>query len=200
MELDRDYWENRYQHGVTGWDIGYASTPLRRYFDQIEDKTLSILVPGGGRAYEVEYLWRNGFKNVYLADIAPSSFQALKARCSDFPESHFIEGDFFDIERSFDLIIEQTFFCALPPSKRDDYVLKMHEILSPGGKLVGLLFDFPLTSEGPPYGGSRSEYEERFNPLFKIRTLDRSYNSIPPRDGRELFFILEKKTGNSQAQ
>ena len=100
---------------------------------------------------------------------------------------------FFDFEGSFDLIIEQTFFCALHPSLRKAYAEKMHQLLQPNGKLVGLLFDFPLTEEGPPFGGSLQEYDSYFSPLFKIDLLERAYNSIPPRAGKELFLKLLKK-------
>ena len=96
-------------------------------------------------------------------------------------------------EKKYDLIIEQTFFCALNPSLRDKYVEKMHELLNPKGKLIGLLFQFPLTEEGPPFGGSENEYIKLFSNNFKIRTLETAYNSIKPREGRELFFIFEKK-------
>lgn len=39
------------------------------------------------------------------------------------------------------VLMEQTFFCAINPSLRKDYVAKMHELLAPNGKLVGVLFD-----------------------------------------------------------
>jgi hypothetical protein len=47
----------------------------------------------------------------------------------------------------------------------------MASLLNPKGKLVGLLFDFPLTTEGPPFGGSTSEYLNLFSDKFNIKTL-----------------------------
>ncbi|MCK5638563.1 MAG: SAM-dependent methyltransferase, partial [Flavobacteriaceae bacterium] len=87
----------------------------------------------------------------------------------------------------------QTFFCSLSPELRSNYVEKMASLLNDNGKLIGLLFDFPLTEEGPPYGGSLSEYMNSFSKEFNTITLERCYNSIKPRDGRELFIIFEKK-------
>jgi len=69
----------------------------------------------------------------------------------------------------------------------------MQALLSPKGKLVGLLFQFPLTESGPPFGGSKEEYLNLFSPYFEIKTLDVAYNSIKPRQGNELFFIFTKK-------
>ena len=31
----KNYWENRYNNNETGWDIGYLSTPLKDYIDQL---------------------------------------------------------------------------------------------------------------------------------------------------------------------
>ena len=61
------------------------------------------------------------------------------------------------------------------------------------GKIAGLLFDFPLTEEGPPYGGSKAEYISLFSEKFRIKTIERAHNSIKPRQNKELFFIFEKK-------
>jgi thiopurine S-methyltransferase len=60
----------------------------------------------------------------------------------------------------------------------------------PYGKLSGVLFDFELDS-GPPYGGTKIEYESYFNNYFNIRTFETCYNSIASRQGIELFMILE---------
>ena len=89
--------------------------------------------------------------------------------------------------------MEQTFFCALDPVLRKKYVEKMADLLKENGKLAGLLFDFELTAEGPPFGGSSEEYLQLFTHYFTSKKLERCYNSIKPRSGRELFFIFEKK-------
>ena len=70
--------------------------------------------------------------------------------------------------------------------------VKMKSVLKDKGKLVGLLFDFPLTDQGPPFGGDINEYQKLFKQHFKLKTLERAYNSIEPRKGNELFFIFEK--------
>ncbi|MDX1327998.1 MAG: SAM-dependent methyltransferase, partial [Arenibacter sp.] len=93
----------------------------------------------------------------------------------------------------FDLILEQTFFCALDPDLRPQYVHKMKQLLKPTGKLVGLLFTFPLTESGPPYGGSPEEYKALFGDHFNFKVLEVAYNSIKPRANKELFFIFEPK-------
>ncbi|WP_276391441.1 methyltransferase domain-containing protein [Eudoraea chungangensis] len=193
MKLNKDYWERRYEENKLGWDIGKISSPLKEYIDQLKNKEIKILIPGAGNGYEVAYLVQNGFNNVYIADLARQPIENLQNRVPTLPANNFFYGDFFDLPNcKFDLILEQTFFCALHPKDREAYSLKMLELLKTGGKLVGLLFDFPLTEDGPPFGGSKEEYLEYFKSRFTINVLQRSYNSIPPRAGKELFFIFTK--------
>jgi methyl halide transferase len=192
--LNKEYWENRYNSDDFPWDAGSITTPLKEYFDQIQDKSIRILIPGCGNSYEFEYLIHNGFQNVFVLDYAPTPVQNLKNRLPESYHNNIILQDFFEHTLTYDLIVEQTFFCALSPELRPRYIQKMHSLLSEKGKVAGLLFQFPLTEVGPPFGGSKKEYEDSFSPLFHIHTLETAHNSIKPRQGNELFFIFTKKT------
>lgn len=193
MTLNKTYWEDRYGSGQTGWDIGYPSPALTAYIDQLEDRNLNTLIPGAGNGYEVSYLWNKGFRNLTVVDIASQPLGRIRASIPEIQEHSLVNKDFFEFDgNTFDLILEQTFFCALDPAYRTAYVRKMHGLLRPGGKLAGLLFDFPLSESGPPFGGCEAEYRRAFEPNFRIKTLERANNSIPPRNGKELFFIFEK--------
>lgn len=192
MKLNKDYWQNRYLNNETGWDIGHASMPIINYINQIENKNLKILIPGAGNCYELDYLINKGFKNITIIDIADIPIQNIIKR-NPTHINHIKQIDFFEINETFDLILEQTFFCALDPNLREKYVEKSHQILNKNGKIAGLLFDFELTNEGPPFGGNTKEYKQLFNKLFNIKTLEKCYNSIKPRENRELFIIFEKK-------
>jgi len=192
LELDKTFWEERYKNLSTGWDIGAVSEPLKVYIDSLQDLSLSILIPGAGNSYEAEYLHQKGFTNVDVIDIAAAPLRNFQSRVPDFPAENLIQTDFFEWTKTYDLILEQTFFCALKPGLRPAYAKKMSQLLNPNGKLVGLLFDFPLTESGPPFGGSLEEYLNYFEPYFKITKLERCYNSISPRAGNELFIIFEK--------
>ena len=161
--------------------------------DQIEDKDAKILIPGCGSAHEATYLHEQGFKNVYICDWAEAPLLDFAAKIPDFPKEHLLHSDFFKLEEhDFDYIIEQTFFCALPPNLRQAYATKTSAMLKKGGKLSGLLFSFPLTTEGPPFGGSKAEYLTYFQAQFSKIQMEPCYNSIKPRAGAELFVIMEK--------
>jgi thiopurine S-methyltransferase len=193
---EENYWSLRYDEGRTGWDIGTPSTPLKNYLDQLTNESIKILIPGAGNAYEAEYAWNMGFKNVHILDIAQKPLQAFKQRNSAFPEAQLHHGDFFTFKGAYDLILEQTFFCSFLPTKenRRAYAQKMSELLVPGGLLVGVLFNLPLiaNSDKRPFGGTKQEYEDYFKPLFSNVEIEDCYNSIPPRAGNEFFIQLKK--------
>jgi thiopurine S-methyltransferase len=192
MEFDKSYWEEKFNSDVLGWDIGYVSTPLKEYFDQLPDKGVRILIPGSGNGYEAEYLFKIGFKNVFILEWSDTAIKNFLCRFPDFPRENIFQEDFFLHEGKYDLIIEQTFFCSLHPSQRKKYAKKVFDLLVPKGKLVGLLFNKEFASENPPFGGSKEEYMKLFEPYFDFKYFEECYNSIKPRAGTELFVILIK--------
>lgn len=192
-DLTSDYWNNRYLNNEFGWDVGSVSNPLKEYFNQLTNKDLTILIPGAGNAHETEYLHSIGFKNVYTLDFAIEPLQNIKKRIPSLDDKYLIHQDFFEHKGQYDLIIEQTFFCAINPNLRKNYVQHMYSLLKHKGKLVGLLFDHPMNTDNPPFGGSKQEYIELFSPYFYIKVMEPCYNSIKPRDGKEAFIIFEKK-------
>ncbi len=179
--LDAHFWENLYLQKQTGWDIGQISTPLKAYFDQLTDKTLSILIPGCGNAHEASYIWQQGFANTHILDWSTSALQHFQAQQPLFPASQLLQQDFFQHKGQYDLIIEQTFFCAISPTLRPQYVTQMHQLLKPKGKLVGLLFNIPINETHPPFGGNAAAYRPLFNTHFDIQIMETCYNSIKPR-------------------
>ena len=187
LTLDENYWSGRYRQGQTQWDVGTITTPIKVYIDSLTDKDAKILVPGGGNGHEASYLFNNGFNNVYLLDFAQLPLHNFQKQNPDFPASQLLQQNFFEHKGSYDLIIEQTFFCALHPSKRSEYAEKMGRLLKPGGKLCGLLFDAPMNSDAPPYGGTSTEYSALFNQYFNKVCIEPAYNSIAPRAGKEVW-------------
>ncbi|HVZ26026.1 MAG TPA: methyltransferase domain-containing protein [Sediminibacterium sp.] len=192
VSLDAEYWNQRYIRQETGWDLHQVSPPLQAYIDQLTDKNLSILIPGAGNAHEAIYLAEQGFRNITVLDIAESAIRKLRERCGHtMPAIKILEGDFFHFSGTYDLILEQTFFCALPPVRRPDYVQQMASLLSGNGKLVGLLFNRDF-EQSPPFGGHEEMYRQLFEPALRIRQLEPCYNSHAARSGTELFFMVTR--------
>ena len=193
IPLDQTYWDNQYQANATNWDLGEIAPPIKSYVDKIENKTIAILIPGCGNTYEAEYLLEQGFINVTVIDIAPTLVHQLKNKFKDNKNISIVLGDFFEHQGKYDLIIEQTFFCALPPTLRQKYVWKMYQLLAEKGQLAGLLFNRDF-EESPPFGGNQKEYEKLFRKAFEFKSLGIANNSIAKRENIELFIEFEKNS------
>ena len=192
---DQQFWDTHYREQQTGWDLGAVSAPLKAYIDQLQDKEIRILIPGAGNSYEARYLLEKGFRDVTILDIAPTVIERLKSQLepSSGDRLHILQGDFFRHQGSYDLILEQTFFCAIEPAQRTEYARHCSALLAPGGKVAGLLFNRDFEPGHPPFGGNADHYEQIFSPYFELKTWQSCYNSHPARAGSEWFMILKKK-------
>ena len=189
--MNKAYWSSRYKKQQTGWDIGEASRPLIHLFEKIENKNLKVLIPGCGNAYEADYLYHIGFRNVFIMDIALEPLNEFRQRNKTFPRQHILHEDFFKHQGQYDLIVEQTFFCAISPELRQSYVEKCFELLKDGGRLIGVLFDREFEG-GPPFGGNKNEYLRLFKNHFKEVLIQNCYHSIKPRAGSEIIITCDK--------
>lgn len=191
--LDDKYWDAQYIAKTTGWDLGEVSPPIKSYFENVGNKSASILIPGCGNTYEAEFLLQQGFTNITVIDIAPSLVKKLQQKFAFNENIKIVLGNFFEHNGQYDYIIEQTFFCALPPRIRQQYVYKMHQLLKADGLLIGLLFNRQFEI-GPPFGGTKTEYELLFKNAFHFLQNEIALNSITPRAGTELFIEFKKNS------
>jgi len=186
------FWDNCYLNNDTGWDMHRVSPPLKGYIDSLGNKEIKVLIPGCGNAYEAQYLLEKGFKNVTVVDISKVLTSRLEEKFEGKPLT-IINQNFFDLNGRFDLILEQTFFCALDPSLRKKYVQKCYNLLNDNGKIAGVLFNKKFSTSEPPYVATDEEYQQLFTPLFTFIRFEACNNSIAPRMGNELFFEFQKK-------
>ena len=186
------YWDERYQEDNTPWDMKAPSPPLKNYIDTIENKNAAILIPGCGNAYEAGYLLEKGFTNVSVVDLSNTVTDVIKKKYEG-SVLKVITGNFFDLKGNYDLILEQTFFCAIDPSLREAYVDKCYQLLKPGGKIAGVFFHNKMVEVEPPYVASKEEYIEFFKDKFYLNKLEPCINSVSPRMGNELSFEFEKQ-------
>ncbi len=168
---------DQYEANTTGWDLGEVSPPLKAYIDQLTNKNKRILIPGCGNTYEAEYLLQQGFTDITVIDIAPALVEKLKQKFAAGPAVKIILGDFFKHQGEYDLVLEQTFFCAIDPLMRKTYVAKMKGLLAPDGKLTVVLFNREFEQKGPSFGGSQSEYRLLFEKDFNMLAFE-TYNSF----------------------
>jgi len=192
VKLDRPFWEKRYLKNDIGWDIGYPNPIFIDYANANIPKDKKILVPGAGSGYEVSALWEMGYSNIYAIDLSDKAKERFLRNTPNFPEEQYLTGNFFELQNTFDFVFEQTFFCAINPTSRQQYVKHLTSILNTNGRLFGVLFSKKFEG-GPPFGGSMTEYQSLFQATFEILQLEKNANSIAPRQGKELIIELMKK-------
>ena len=154
-------WQRRYEEKDTPWDKGAAAPALITY---LREKQISgrVLVPGCGRGHEVRALGMQLETTVIGMDLSARAIaeaRQLSAHLLAKQRVDFIEGDFFhldaDFKTSFDWLVEHTFFCAIEPHQRVDYVRAAAEALQTGGKVFGIFYINPDTGSGPPFAVSK---------------------------------------------
>ena len=192
--LDQAYWDKRYESNNTPWTLNTISPAMKEFLRLHKpSKESKILIPGAGLSPDANFLYNNGYKNVFVLDLSRTSIDQFIITYPDFPTNQIIHENFFEHKNNYDLIFEQTFFCALPPTINPNYPAKVTELLKPSGLLFGLFFLGDITLGGPPYLQNQKFYSDLFSPLFKFIILELFNKSITPRKDKELFFIFEKK-------
>ncbi|KAF2970244.1 hypothetical protein GQX73_g3305 [Xylaria multiplex] len=175
-------WEDKW----TPWDRGGPSMALHDLLKEnpngviplpSETSPKTCLVPGCGRGYDVVLLSLFGY-DVYGLDVSSQALSAAKENAEkalteglyeteggkrgaiNWTCQDFFAEDWKDVQGTFDLIFDYTFFCALPPPLRPAWAKKMKTLLSPGGRLVCLEFpsDKKPSEPGPPWAAPPGEY------------------------------------------
>ncbi len=188
---DAKFWEERYQRGEDGWELGAASPPLERYFSDKRLDDQRALVVGCGRGHEARLLASLGAEVVGL-DIAQDAIEAAERMTSPGGSIRFVKGDLFALRGRpafFHLVIEHTCFCAIDPARRDEYVDAVADALVPGGRLVGLFYAHGRPG-GPPFTTDDAELKQRFSRRFVIEHHETPPDSIERRAGLERLLVL----------
>ena len=188
-------WQGHYDRGDLMWDIEQVSPPFARLWEQQKFSAGKTIIPGCGRGHEVVYFAERGF-DVTGVDFAMGAVTHLENSLKEKKlASRVIHGDFFSLDSShdgyYDIMFEQTFFCAIAPSKRPLYIDTVKRILKKGGLLVALFYE---TGEkgGPPFNTTLAHIQQHFLQHFAAEHLDKATDSIERRNGKEWLAILRK--------
>ncbi len=188
-------WQRHYEENDIRWDLGQVAPPFVKLWEDGKLPLGKVLIPGCGRGHEAVFLAEKEF-DVTAVDFADGAVSYLKNILQERNlAARVLRRDFFSLDDShnevYDLMIEQTFFCAISPRQRQDYVAKVARILKPGGMLAGLFYH---TGEegGPPYNTTREDIETHFSKSFQILELDKTLLSAEKRKDKEWLGILKK--------
>lgn len=198
-DLSPQAWNERYKSNETPWDLSGPTPEFVRVLDAgLLPAKGNVLVPGGGRGHDAILFAHRGY-NVDLVDFAPDAVQAtLEEASRQKAVVYAYTRNFFDLptvgfhQGRYDILLEYTFFCAINPELRGDYVKAAHALLGRGGILLGLFFPTAIDKPGPPFQVSREEVEKLFSPYFDMK-IETPQQSVKARAGREFLGIFTKK-------
>ena len=153
-KLRRGFWNGKYADRHTPWDLGRESEPVRRLAASHFPSAGRVLIPGCGRGYEAVYLAERGYR-VTAVDFADEAVRFLRELAGEKGVIlEILQEDLFSLDAArngtFDVLLEQTCFCAIDPSLYRDYEQMAHRLLAPGGRLLGVFMEVK-DIEGPPY-------------------------------------------------
>ena len=174
-----DFWTVRYAAGKTPWDFGGVPSALKSFLER-SFVPGSVLIPGCGSVYEIKSFHAAGY-DISAIDFSPAAIEQAKRVLGVLAE-RVILGDFFTHdfgERRFDLIYERTFLCSMTPSRWPEYVNRMAELLSPGGRLIGVFLYGQRSSSGPPFPLTEREAEHLFKKRFERVRSEAMTDSLP---------------------
>ncbi len=190
------FWEEVYQGGRAGWDLGGPTPIFRRLLDRGQFAPGKIIVLGAGRGHDAREFARRGFQ-VTAVDFAADAARDMRAMADPHAPVEILQADIFDLPRAldgtFDYVLEYTCFCAIDPTRRAEYADLVARLLKPGGIYIALVFPLDDHKGGPPFAISISEILDLFGSRgFNLLERERPKDSVPQRKGIEELLIFQK--------
>lgn len=177
---DPRFWNERYEKGEDGWELGRPAPPLVNLLRRDPPRRGRVAVPGCGRGHDVELFARLGYDATGF-DFSPRAVEAARKAGRNV-----VLQDIFQLQGTFDLVWEYTCFCAIDPARRDEYLAVLARILRKGGELMALFYPLKEGTEGPPFPVSRDEIRRRLSKDFKITYMRIPRSSVEQRRGFEI--------------
>jgi thiopurine S-methyltransferase len=196
-----DFWDKRFDAGTTPWNAGGVPGALADFAETISGQPRT-LIPGCGHAWEAAWLAAQDWE-VTALDFSAAAVDAARQQLGEWP-GQLVLGDFFEFSPpgggngAYELIYERAFLCALPRKCWQDYGRRMHELLAPGGRLVGFFF-FSDEPKGPPFGITPAELDRLLSPWFECEDDRAVSDSIPVFAGRERWQVWRRKQAATPA-
>jgi methyl halide transferase len=182
-------WNKLWEERTTPWDLG-GPTPMLEYFLknhckklQLQEKDI-VFVPGCGSGWDLS-LFSPLSGKVLGMDISSEAIAEATRNNGQFPNVTCQLGDFFkypesgEHPKSFKLIYDHTFFCAIKPTQRKEWAKQMENLTEPHGMVLAVIF--PMTGadleSGPPFRVTLEDYTSVLGDKF-----DLSLTEVCPKD------------------
>jgi SAM-dependent methyltransferase len=194
---DSEFWNQKYKLNDIGWDLG-GPTPFFSSWIETQKPSQHICILGAGNGYDALHFCSKGHI-VSAVDFAKLPVQCMKQVAKEKDLTlNVIQEDIFNLPKSYkssyDIVVEQTCFCAINPTRRSEYIDVVFNILKPGGKFVGFLFPINKKEDegGPPFAVQLEKTLPLFESKFELVSKHFPDESILPRKGNEIFVEMVK--------
>lgn len=188
-----DFWGTKYSSQSWGWDMDGAHPYLDTVLSQTKLMKSNILVLGAGRSHDAAFFAQHGHI-VTAIDISAKAIEEAKKLYPETANLKYVQADVFSYKapnEGYDLIWDHTFYCAIPPEQRNQLVKAWQNLLNDEGKLAGVFFSM-FKPDGPPYGGSEWELQQRIKGKFQNLFWNRIRQGPIERLGKEFFCYTQK--------
>lgn len=189
-----DFWQGRYDEQVTPWDLGAVSPHFSSVLENASLPIGKMLVPGSGRAHDAAFFAQRGFE-VTAVDYTKGAYIEASKLYGSLENLTIIQDDIFHLPDSFDdqfdYVLEHTCYCAINPSRRQDYVTMCHNVLKPNGQVIGVFWNIE-DPDGPPFGTTPEQLTAQFQPEFTLLSLDPVLKNTTGRGGQEFVGHFQK--------
>lgn len=196
------WWSEIYRSGHLKWDLGAEHPLLDELIPPLKFTRSRVLVLGCGQGHDAAW-WEKRGHIVTAVDFSTEAISKAKELYGESATLKWHVLDAFQLPQnwtsSFDIVFEHTMYCAIPPHRRTELCKAWWRVLSPRGRVLGIVptMDKPI---GPPYGGTEWELRKRLlepsraskRSLFRPLIWKRLRNSQGRRFGKELFFVVER--------
>lgn len=189
------FWTEVYhKEGNPRWNLGDAAPALKDMLPRIKIPKSRILVLGCSEGHDAAFFAKDGHI-VTAVDFSAEAVERAKKLYGKYPNLIIEQHDIFKLPESynhaFDYVFEHTCFCAIDPTKRNELIKIWKRVLTDEGHIIGVFFTMEKR-KGPPYGGSEWELRERMKKHFQFIFWGRWRQSVPSRQGKELFVFAKK--------
>lgn len=190
------FWSDVYKAEENpGWNLNEPAEAFKDMLPRLKLPKSRILVLGAGEGHDAA-LFASAGHVVTAVDFSKEAIERGQKKYADLSNLHFHHANIFDLPQdwnySFDVVVEHTCFCAIPPEQRNDLVKLYRRMLHEEGQLLAVFFAMDKRS-GPPFGATEWEIRKRTESSFQYLFWGRLRNSITARMGRELFVLGKKK-------
>ncbi len=197
------FWQDLYERREDGWELGQPSPPLAEYLQRTPPSRGKVAVLGCGRGHDCRLLAQAGWE-VWGFDFAPQAIHVAQGLAKlEKLEIVFERRDIFELVPEyrgfFDGVWEYTCFCAIDPTRRDEYVRLVRDLLKPDGWLLACFYPLRDGTDGPPFPTSEAEIRRLFTPHFTFVETWEPSASVERRKGFE-WMVFARAKGHSPDQ